>query len=261
MSLARSEQSLDKGRKSEKELENAPMSGVEELGVQASKKEPKENEAKEVKIVEEKIVYFGKQGVDNTKKTLKLAKERALARKINHVVLASTRGYTAQEALKIFKDTNIHLVAIPHQYGSLEGELFDEDTRNAFEQAGHDVYISTMLFGTYRFWEGGSAPATLVNALYRFSKGMKVCVEIALMAANAGIVPIGEDVIAIAGTDIGADTAVVIRSSTTVNFDALQIREIICKPFFSYPVPGDRNEKYIKRVRKMAQKEPNWYQY
>jgi hypothetical protein len=252
---------LGRDEKPKKELEENQKRRVGQSEMEDPKKEGKENDTKEVKAVKEKIVYFEKQGVDYTKKTLKLAKERTLARKIKHVVLASTRGYTAQEALKIFKDTDVHLVAIPHQYGSLEGELFDEGIRKKFEQAGHDVYISTMLFGTYRFWEGGSAPATLTNALYRFSKGMKVCVEIALMAANAGIVPIGEDIITIAGTDIGADTAVVIRSSTSINFDALQVREVICKPFFSYPVPGDRKAKYIKRVRKMAQKEPDWYQY
>jgi hypothetical protein len=65
---------------------------------------------------------------------------------------------------------------------------------------------------------------------------MKVCVEIILMAANAGLIRQGEDVISIGGTDIGADTAVVIRSSTSLDFDNFQVREIICKPLCSTPV-------------------------
>jgi hypothetical protein len=75
-----------------------------------------------------------------------------------------------------------------------------------------------------------------LHARDRFSQGMKVCVEIVLMAANAGLIQQGENVISIGGTDIGADTAVVIRSSTSLDFDNFQVREIICKPLSSTPV-------------------------
>jgi hypothetical protein len=59
---------------------------------------------------------------------------------------------------------------------------------------------------------------------------MKVCVETALMAADAGLIPVSEEVLAIGGTDIGADTAVVLKSATTDRFFELEIREIICMP-------------------------------
>ena len=211
--------------------------------------------------MEEKIVYFEKEGVENTEATLQLSKERALKREIKHIVLASTRGYTAQRALEIFKDTDIHLIAVSHQYGSLEGELFDDTIQTSFKQAGHTVYIATMLFGTYRFWGNTNVPGSMTNALYRFCQGMKVCMEIVLMAANGGLIPVGEDVVAVGGTDIGADTAVVIHSATSLNFTDLQVREIICKPLYSYPIPGDRKEKYIKRVRKLIKKAEGWYHH
>jgi len=59
---------------------------------------------------------------------------------------------------------------------------------------------------------------------------MKVCVEIVLMAADAGLIGIDKDVIAIAGTGRGADTAVLVRPASTSDFFNLKIKEIIAKP-------------------------------
>jgi len=59
---------------------------------------------------------------------------------------------------------------------------------------------------------------------------MKVCVEIVLMATDAGLTSIDKDVIAIAGTGRGADTAVLVRPASTSDFFNLKIKEIIAKP-------------------------------
>jgi len=53
---------------------------------------------------------------------------------------------------------------------------------------------------------GVSINEAVRQTLYRFCQGMKVCVEIVLMAADAGLIPMDKEVIAIAGTDEGADT-------------------------------------------------------
>jgi hypothetical protein len=46
--------------------------------------------------MEEKIVYFEEHGNMNTENTLQLSIERAKARGISKIVLASTRGDTAK---------------------------------------------------------------------------------------------------------------------------------------------------------------------
>ena len=200
--------------------------------------------------MEEKIVYFEKPGISNTEVTLNLAKQRAVERKIEYIVLASTRGYTAKKALNTFKNTDIHLIAIPHQYGSIEGDLFSAAIKKDLEEAGHEVYISTHLFSTQRFWlSKNEISGTLINAFYRFCQGMKVCVEITLMTANAGKIPLNQDIIAIGGTDIGADTAIVIRPSTSLKFEDLQIKEIICKPIYSDLVSIEIIKERVKRMR------------
>jgi hypothetical protein len=38
------------------------------------------------------------------------------------------------------------------------------------------------------------------DAFYRFGQGMKVCVEVVMMAADAGLIPMDREVIAIVGT-------------------------------------------------------------
>ena len=52
----------------------------------------------------------------------------------------------------------------------------------------------------------------------------------AIMAADAGVIPVDQAVVAIGGTGRGADTAIVIQPANTTNFLDLDIHEIIAKP-------------------------------
>ncbi|MCW4008465.1 MAG: hypothetical protein NWF09_07265 [Candidatus Bathyarchaeota archaeon] len=68
------------------------------------------------------------------------------------------------------------------------------------------------------------------NTLRLMGEGTKVCVEITLMAADAGLIPVDEDVVAIAGTGNGVDTALRIKPANTARFFDLKIKEVIAKP-------------------------------
>jgi hypothetical protein len=70
----------------------------------------------------------------------------------------------------------------------------------------------------------------MANTLRLMGEGTKVCIEIVLMAADAGLIPVDRDVIAVAGTGRGADTALVIKPANASRFFDLKIREIIAKP-------------------------------
>ena len=50
------------------------------------------------------------------------------------------------------------------------------------------------------------------------------------MALDAGLVPYGEEIIAVAGSGTGADTALVITPAHSNNFFDTKVKEIICKP-------------------------------
>ena len=72
----------------------------------------------------------------------------------------------------------------------------------------------------------------IASTLKVFGQGMKVAVEITMMAADSGLARTDEDVIAIGGTGRGADTAVVLTPVNSNNFFDLKIKEILCKPHF-----------------------------
>jgi hypothetical protein len=179
--------------------------------------------------MEEKIVYFEASGMENTEETLRLAAERAKARGINKIVLASTRGDTARLAMERFAGTDIKMIVVPHQYGFGESQRFPPALISELEQKGHRVHFGTMLFHTDNFY-GDRTPTIMANVFRVFCQGMKVAAEIILMATDAGCVSIGEKVIAVTGTGRGADTAVVAVASTSTKFSDFHITEIICKP-------------------------------
>lgn len=71
----------------------------------------------------------------------------------------------------------------------------------------------------------------IANTLRLMGEGTKVCVGITLMAADAGLIPVNRDIVAIAGATRGADTALRIKPANTSRFFDLKIREVIAKPF------------------------------
>jgi hypothetical protein len=179
--------------------------------------------------MERTIVYFEDIRAENTEATFRLVEERAGTLGIKKVVLASTTGTTAMKAVEFFKGKGIKLIVIPHQFGFRETHGFRQELVQPIKDAGHEVHVGTMLFHTENLYDS-NVPTLMANLLRCFCQGIKVCFEIALMATDAGLVTIGEKVIAIAGTGRGADTALVMQASSSRNLKKLRVNEILCKP-------------------------------
>jgi hypothetical protein len=60
-----------------------------------------------------------------------------------------------------------------------------------------------------------------------FGEGMKVAIEVAVMAADCAVVPTSEDIIALGGTGKGCDAAIALKAAHQNNFFDLRVREII----------------------------------
>jgi len=181
-------------------------------------------------------MYFDSPGAQNTEATLKIAIQACLERGIDYLVVASTTGATAKEALKLIKDTKIKLVVVTHNYGfAEEGKCeFDPSVRKEIEEKGYKVHTGMLLTRNLgkaivkKF--GGASESELVAGVLRiFCEGVKVCVEMACMCADAGLIPF-DDCVFVAGTAKGADTACIIRATSSNNFFNLKVREILCKP-------------------------------
>jgi len=50
------------------------------------------------------------------------------------------------------------------------------------------------------------------------------------MAADGNLIPVDRDVVAVAGTDGGADTALILQPAYSSTLFDLRVKEIICKP-------------------------------
>lgn len=180
-------------------------------------------------------MYFEKAGKENTEATLQIAKDEAIRRGIKHIVVASTCGDTGVRMAEILKETGCNLVVLSHNVGFKEvgkGE-FETEKRVRIEALGGKVLTATMVLrniGTaIREKQGYSQQDLVANVLRMFGQGMKVCVEIVAMAADAGLIPF-EDVVAVAGTGRGADTAAIISANSSNRFFDIKIREILAKP-------------------------------
>jgi len=89
---------------------------------------------------------------------------------------------------------------------------------------------------------GAAVPATFVDkTLELFSSGTKIAVEVAIMAADAGVLKAGEEAVTLGGTYKGLDTALVVKTAYSYNaFAEFEVLEIIAKP----RRPGKRLPEY-----------------
>ena len=162
---------------------------------------------------EKQITYFKRPGADNTDDVLGLAKERSDSLGIGTIVLASTRGGTAEKALSALEGRELIIVGI-------DRDRFSPETMMKAEERGFSVVFSHETDYDY----SGDTMA----AFRRFSQGMKVAVEDVVIACLKDVLEEGTDVISLAGSSWGADTAVVINSAS--DFSSVKIREVICMP-------------------------------
>jgi uncharacterized protein len=180
-------------------------------------------------------VYFQKSGKENTQETLRIAKDEALRRGIGFVLVASTVGDTGLAAAQLFQGSGIQLIIITHNSGFKEpgAQEFSEKTREEISGLGGIVYTGTHVLrglgAALRTRYNFSHEQVVADTLRMFGQGIKVCVEIAAMAADAGLIPAG-DVIAVGGTGRGADTAAVIAADSSNRFFNIKVREILAKP-------------------------------
>jgi len=181
-------------------------------------------------MIEKKIVYFEKPGNENTGEVIKLVLEAAKSTGIRKIVLASTTGSTAQAFAEAVAGEGLTLVVVPWQFGFKGKENpFPQDLVKELRAKAHIVHFGTMLFHTTDLYNS-NVPQALANILRGFGQGMKVCIEIIMMACDGGWIGIGEKVIVVGGTRSGADTAVIATAAPSTRVAALRIHEIICKP-------------------------------
>jgi len=181
-------------------------------------------------------MYFKEKGIANTAETVALAVKTARERGIKDIVVSTSTGYTPSFfTAEDIRDFNIVLVT--HTYGMKEPGVntMEEEKRAELSAAGFKLVTAAhALSGAERAMSGkfgGVYPIEIIaHTLRMFGQGTKVCVEIGAMAADAGAIKPGIQIMAIAGTGRGADTALIMKASHTNTIFNTKIDEVICKP-------------------------------
>ena len=186
-------------------------------------------------------VYFDHAGPENTDKTFEVAKARADELGLRTILAATTSGETGAKAARFFQGYDLVVITHSQGFAKPNTQALTEENRATILAAGAKLLTCQHAFGginravrkefgTYMLDE------LIAFVLRNFSQGVKVGVEMAVMAADAGLVQVGEPVITIAGTGRGADTAMVILPANAQDFFDFRILEILCKPRLGRPL-------------------------
>lgn len=170
-----------------------------------------------------KIEYFEEYGKINTKRSIEIVLEYLKENKIEFVAVASTTGATGLEFARALEGKT-KVLAIT--YREMKPELRKEITKHgaiAIEKA----HVPFDYDGTQN----------LIRETYRtISQGFKVAVEVILIATDLGIILPGKEVIGVAGTEKGADTIIIGKSTKTKDIFSedeekkFEIHEILAFP-------------------------------
>ncbi|MBP5279138.1 MAG: hypothetical protein J6Z03_01525 [Erysipelotrichaceae bacterium] len=175
---------------------------------------------------------------DNSLESFALAYDKAVELD-SDIVLATTSGNTALRFAQFIegKDFNNKVVVVSHAYGTREKGVnaMSEEIRKQLTDKGFVIVTAAhALSGVERGLSNtfkGVYPAEIVaHTLRMLSAGVKVCVEISLMACDAGAITYRKPVVCIGGTGKNADTVCVITPTYSANLLETKVNDILCKP-------------------------------
>ena len=215
--------------------------------------------------------YYRFKGEVNTEHVLTVAFRRAMDPEVAAIIVPSETGRSALKALEKAERLGVRLVVVTHPPDETWGPRGPipigltrpeySDARNRLLEAGIKVVQGTRPFAPPSRslgWDK-ALPETLIDKLLGgvFGQGVKIAVEAALMAADAGAVERGDIVVSLGGTYKGLDAAIVAKTTYSYRFlEEFEILEILAKPWSprvrlpEYEDPEWRGdlEKYYERI-------------
>lgn len=209
-------------------------------------------------MIERNVRYFEKPGEGNTEATIEAV--RTYLREDNEaaaLVVASISGQTALKVKKELVEISIPFVCVTgspgwQNYPQYKLPLIPETTRAELKKAGVLIVDSvpsslsdTIEFGFARYGFRSPTWIFIETLLAIGGYGLKTAVECVLMATDGGHVSPFKEVVAIAGTEKGVDTAIVLRStfSSTV-FSSNPQKRFVVKEVLAMP----RNKIFYKSI-------------
>lgn len=194
------------------------------------------------------VRYFDSSGAENTDEVIQAVTERLDESEIKTVVVASSTGETAIKFAQSLKGAaRIICVSDPPwdigKFSDSPGRMAPENNAR-LESLGVEIIDYIPYASVAYSWQasenvyGALDLLVLIFDAFRMEggNGLKVAIEVGLMATNAGKIKAGEDIIAVGGTERGADTAIVLKAAFSQNIlskepsERLEVREILAMP-------------------------------
>jgi len=194
--------------------------------------------------MERRVLYFPDYGEQNTTAVIECVAHRLREGDLSTVVVATSTGKTALAfAEALMNQPIVRLVAVGNPPGS-RYERITPDNRQKLAAMGVTI-VDYAPYGLASIQ--GDAHENMYRALdllvvvadiWRMTggQGLKVAMEVGLMAANVGVVPAGERIIAVGGTASGADTAIVMKTAYSLDIFSSDparrpdLLEFLCTP-------------------------------
>jgi uncharacterized protein len=212
------------------------------------------------------VKVFERPGPVNTQETINVLKNAP--QPLEFLVVASVTGESAIKAAEQIKNRKVICVTCPQgmfwEVNAMNADLFEkipelkarrdewqkrkldrvplsipEENKKKLEALGVQVVRGTIpLFGpsfSMRLHLRKTTSLDIVaKTLELISPGTLVCMETVMMATDAGLIPEGELVYCAAGTEMGLDTAWIVRSSASANLyhptKGFRFVELLAKP-------------------------------
>lgn len=182
------------------------------------------------------VEYFESSGKENSKRCMEITSQ-LVDEGFRHVVVATTEGSTGAALAERLEGNSVNLVVVTHSVGFKEPNHFEllPQHRDKILACGAKLYTGTILTHSIetafsKKFDGLYPTMIVAQSLRRLGEGVKVCCEIVMEACDGGLVPEGEEVVAVAGTVRGADTVCIIKSAASKRFLDLKVLEILAKP-------------------------------
>jgi len=195
------------------------------------------------------VYYYKFKGEVNTEHVVKVAVRRALEVEASALIVASETGRSALKAVKLLRDLNAGLKLIvvthpPDETWGPEGKIpiglrhpRNVKALKCLESLGAIIVQSTRPLAPPSRSLGWDEPLPEViidRVLSILGQGVKIAVEVSLMAVDAGAVNRGDVVVSLGGTFKGLDTAIVAKTTYSYYFlKEYELLEIIAKPYYT----------------------------
>ncbi len=183
------------------------------------------------------VCYFSEKGPVNTEKALNIAVDAAEQRGISQIVVATSSGETALKAREL-AENKLEIIAVTYGAGTSYTKEVARFNKNQDDLRKKGIHIVRGLHafsgvekGIANRYQSTLIPLNIIaDTLRMFSQGVKVGVEISVMAAEQGLITPENDVVVVGGSGHGADTAMVIKPAFASTIFETKIKAILCMP-------------------------------